>query len=91
MFDESQDGRRKYILRQTKEDLGSAESLLDRVAQAFSKGENAQLQQLLSSRLTAQSDGTLKESETAEKQVSLSYPHYYRRYPIVNSPSEAVH
>jgi hypothetical protein len=41
VFDQNQDRRRKFILRQTKEKIDSSEILLDKVAQAFSKGENA--------------------------------------------------
>jgi hypothetical protein len=84
LFDQNQDRRRKYILRQTKEELGSAEDLLDKVAQAFSQGDTAQLQLLLSSRLTACVDDSPKRNETGGNQVYLSRPHYSRRYPIVN-------
>jgi hypothetical protein len=69
VFDQNQDRRRKFILRQTKEELDSSEILLDKVAQAFSKGDNAQLQLLLSSRLTACIDKNLTKSGTGGNQV----------------------
>lgn len=69
VFDESQDRRKKFILRQTKEELDSSEILLDQVAQAFSKGDNARLQLLLSSRLTAYFDKNFTESGTGGSQV----------------------
>jgi hypothetical protein len=69
VFDQTQDRRRKFLLRQTKEELDSSEILLDKVAQAFSKGENAQLQLLLSSRLTAYPDKSLTKSGTRSNEV----------------------
>jgi predicted lipid-binding transport protein (Tim44 family) len=69
VFDPNQDRRRKFILRQTKEELDSSEILLDNVAQAFSKGDNAQLQLLLSSRLTAYLDENRTESGIGSIQV----------------------
>jgi hypothetical protein len=69
VFDQNQDRRRKFILRQTKEELDSSEILLDKVAQAFSKGDNAQLQLLLSSRLTDCIDKNLTKSGTGGNQV----------------------
>jgi predicted lipid-binding transport protein (Tim44 family) len=69
VFDQTQDRRRKFILRQTKKELDSSEILLDKVAQAFSKGENAQLQLLLSSRLTAYLDKSLAKSEIRSNEV----------------------
>jgi hypothetical protein len=69
VFDPHQDRRRKFILRQTKEELDSSEILLDQVAQAFSKGDNTQLQLLLSSRLTTLLDKNPTESGIGSNQV----------------------
>jgi predicted lipid-binding transport protein (Tim44 family) len=90
VFDPNQDRRRKFILRQTKEELDSSEILLDNVAQAFSKGDNAQLQLLLSSRLAAYLDENLTESGIGSIQVLSSHPHSFCAYQNVNLSPEGV-